>query len=172
MVSYGNMYSDEVTSRAEGLIHKSDSVAVSISDSEVDIILRMFKKHLSEVNDSQPVVVMQDYKDANMCVAKTEGGWRVTGLFDLMEARFGHRLEDLPRQYAAYLDIQRPDLASAFLSAYGLTDDDLGLLNCFMVIDRLIVWEYGVRVGKWWPDSETFADWIQRYCLDAAPVPN
>lgn len=115
---------------------------------------------------------MQDYKDGNMCVTKNRGKWRVTGLFDLMEARFGHQLEDLPRQYAAYLDAQRPDLVSAFLSGYGLTDGDLGLFNCFMVIDRLIVWEYGVRAGKWWSDDETFSDRIQKYPLNAVPDPN
>lgn len=172
VVSYGKMYSDEVMSRAETLIHRSNSVAVSVANSEVDTILGMLEKHLSEVNTSQPVIVMQDYKYGNMCVTKNRGKWKVTGLFDLMEARFGHQLEDLPRQYAAYLGAQRPDLASAFLAGYGLTDNDLGLFNCFMVVDRLIVWEYGVRVGKWWSEGETFSDWMQRYCLGAVPVPN
>lgn len=163
MTAYSGLYRDEVRSRAEKFIHEANSATVSISDEEIEAIARMFQRYLPEVDDSRPVIVMQDYKDGNLCVTEAKGSWKVTGLFDLMEARFGHPLEDLPRQYAAYLEAQRPDLANSFLARYGLSKGDLGLLDCFMVVDRLIVWEYGVRVGKWWSADETFSDWVQKY---------
>ena len=165
MTSYSGLYSDEVRSRAARLIREANSVTVSVSDEEVEALSSMFQEYLPRMDDSRPVVVMQDYKDGNLCVTETEGGWKITGLFDLMEARFGHAFEDLPRQYAAYLEAQRPDLANSFLAGYGLKDEDLVFFDCFMVVDRLIVWEYGVRMGKWWSADETFSDWIQKYRL-------
>ena len=163
MTGYSGLYKDEVVARADKLIREANSVTVSVSDEEVGAISKILQKHLPKIDGSRPVIVMQDYKDGNMCVTKVENEWKVTGLFDLMEARFGHRLEDVPRQCAAYLDAQRPDLAHHFLAGYGVSDNDLGLLDCFMIVDRLLVWEYGVRVGKWWSADETFSDWLQKY---------
>ena len=170
IVSYPNAYSKEVTLRAQDYIERSNSTAETLAPGEVDIILEMLNEYLPQIDSAQTVCVMQDYKDGNMCVSKIDKHWKVTGLFDLMEARFGHPLEDLPRQYAAYLDAQHPECAAAFLTGYGLKDENVSLFNLFMILDRLVVWEFGVRVGKWWSDGETFLDWVERYSLFEVPV--
>ena len=168
LVSYERTYSEEVVSRARACVHRANAVTKTLSSEEVEILFGE-NEHLSKIDSAQSVCVMEDYKDDNMCVTKTHKGWKVTGLFDLMGARFGHPLEDLPRQYAVYLDTRRPECAAAFLAGYGLTEEDIPLFNLFMLIDRLIVWEFGVREGKWWPE-ETFCDWVEKYSLTKVPT--
>jgi hygromycin-B 7''-O-kinase len=64
-----------------------------------------------------PTIVMQDYKEGNIVVEQAGDGWRVSGVFDLMQLHFGDGEADLSRQTAAYLD-EDLDLARAFLHAY------------------------------------------------------
>src|SRR6185295_14433221 len=58
-----------------------------------------------------------DYKLNNLAVSKVGGDWRVTGLFDLHEARFGDGALDLVRQTCSYRDTE-PALARVFVEAY------------------------------------------------------
>ena len=58
-----------------------------------------------------------DYKLNNLTVMQSGDGWRVSGLFDLHEARFGDGARDLARQTCSYLDTD-PELASVFVDSY------------------------------------------------------
>ena len=167
MVSYSQSYSQQLTQKVETLVEASNMTRQTISDSEKHELLNMFRTN-EAFEASPPVITLQDYKDGNMCVAKVGDSWQVTGLFDLMEARFGHRLEDLPRQYAVYIDAQRLDLAASFLQGYGLTRDDTNLFNRFLAIDRLIVWEYFARnvEGR---GENILSEWMKRYSPVALP---
>ena len=168
IVGYGKPYSEVVKARASDMIELSNRASETIASAERRDILRGFDE--LAIDTVQPVFVMQDYKDGNMCVDKLDSQWRVTGLFDLMEGRFGHPLEDLPRQYATYLDSQRPGCAAAFLAGYGVTKEDIALFDLFMLIDRLIVWEFGVREGKDWFEGKSFLEWSEPYRLANSPL--
>jgi hypothetical protein len=77
----------------------------------------------------------------------TTGG--VTGLFDLMEAHFGHAESDLSRMFCFYVGVDRPDLARVFVATYSkLLGDRIGLprrFTPFVIHDRAIVWEWRQR---------------------------
>jgi hygromycin-B 7''-O-kinase len=97
----------------------------------------------------QPRFVMHDYKPSNMLVDRVGDHWRVTGLFDLMEAHFGHGESDLSRMFCFYVEVDRPDLAHMFVATYSkLLGDPIGLprrFTPFVIHDRAIVWEWRQR---------------------------
>ena len=168
IIGYEQAYSKEVILRARTCVQRANDVTKTLSLEEVEMLFDK-NDHLPKIDDALPVFVMEDYKDDNMCVAKKGNEWKVTGLFDLMGAKFGHPLEDLPRQYAVYLDIQRPECAAAFLAGYGVTKEDVALFNLFMLIDRLIIWEFGIREGKDWFEGKSFLAWSEPHRLADSP---
>ena len=78
----------------------------------VEDLLRSSYEALGEPFESRSV--MHDYGEHNLTFEQTEGLWRVSGVFDLMEAFFGDREMDLSRQTAFYLK-EDPELARMFL---------------------------------------------------------
>jgi|GEM_PF-351627 len=116
----------------------------------------------------QPCFVMNDYKEGNAVAEKTDGRWRITGVFDLMEAYFGDGEADLSRSLAAYGigDESGNERAYAFLNAYLRNRKEQivrpGFIERFavyMVMDRMIMWAYGRKEG--WFDG--LAD-FRSYC--------
>ncbi len=114
----------------------------------------------------QPCLVLQDYQRGNLVVTSTEGKWRVSGVFDLMQAFFGDGEADLSRTTAAYLE-EDPRLAEAFVQTYlqhkpprpGFAQR----FALYMLDDRLILWDYFLRHGpRDWPASWTLRDWASR----------
>jgi aminoglycoside phosphotransferase (APT) family kinase protein len=65
----------------------------------------------------EPCVVLADYGEHNVVVEHTQAGWRVSGVFDLMTARFGDGKADLSGPVAAYLK-ENPMLADEFVQTY------------------------------------------------------
>ncbi len=110
-----------------------------------------------------------DYKLNNVTVMKDDGGgWRVSGLFDLHEARFGDGALDLVRQACSYLDT---DVAQArvFVEAYRArvpADPALGeRLPLYVLNDRMKFWDFFTRpdsVADWTKDK-TFRGWARRH---------
>ena len=115
-----------------------------------------------------PRVVLRDYTEGNTVMRRTERGWRVSGVFDLMEASFGDAEMDLARQSALYLD-EDAELARAYLRAYlGLRPPRPGFeerFPAYMLRDRLIVWEYFRRPGTVppWSARLTLQEWVEPY---------
>lgn len=121
--------------------------------------------------ECQPCFVMNDYNPGNLLVDRVHGTWQVTGLFDLMEYYFGDGEADLMRLIAIYLDGDQQvgrQLAHAFGTTYlegrptrpGFAER----YALYMLRDRLIVWEYGIRPGNnWFPESHSFRDYAERY---------
>jgi hygromycin-B 7''-O-kinase len=106
----------------------------------------------------KPAIVHHDYKENNVVAERTTDGWRVTGLFDVGGAFFGDGEEDLSRSVAAYAreDIE---LARSFVAGYRAGREfrpgDKERSRVYMLIDRLIIWEYGQRNSVWFePDTK------------------
>jgi hygromycin-B 7''-O-kinase len=55
----------------------------------------------------QPCIVMEDYKRDNVVAVRGAGGWRISGVFDLMSAYFGDGEADLSRTVGMYI-LQSP----------------------------------------------------------------
>jgi aminoglycoside phosphotransferase (APT) family kinase protein len=120
------------------------------------------------IDDFTPCFYMQDYKPGNMVVDKVAGKWQVTGLFDLMEASFGHPEADLSRMFAFYIEKRRENLAYAFINSY--LEDNIDLNSfikrfpLFMLHDRSIKWEWVQRTDNaWWDTSWTFREWVSNF---------
>jgi aminoglycoside phosphotransferase (APT) family kinase protein len=118
--------------------------------------------------DRANAYVHGDYKLGNLCVVEEDGAWRVSGLFDLHESRFGDGASDLCRQLCSYLDTD-VELAGVFLDAYRARAD-LGpaieaRFALYLVNDRMKFWDYFTRPPKRasWLEGHTFRSWVGRY---------
>jgi hypothetical protein len=104
-----------------------------------------------------------DYKLNNLTVAKDAGAWRVSGLFDLHEARFADGALDVVRTACSYLDTE-PELARIFRDAYGKPLDP-ARMPLYVLNDRMKFWGYFTQpnVDAEWLRGQTFRGWTQRY---------
>jgi aminoglycoside phosphotransferase (APT) family kinase protein len=113
--------------------------------------------------------VHDDYKLNNLTVTQEAARWRVSGIFDLHEARFGDGALDVVRQFCSYLDTE-PALAPVFLDAYRKrmpADPTLrARMPLFVINDRMKIWAYFAKPERPSWLHGTFRDWVQRY-LDA-----
>jgi len=109
-----------------------------------------------------------DYKLNNLTVMKNAGAWRVSGLFDLHEARFADGALDMVRQACSYLDTD-PELAGVFVDRYlesTASDPQLRELMPFYIVnDRMKFWAFFTRpdARAEWTKGKSFRVWLQRY---------
>jgi aminoglycoside phosphotransferase (APT) family kinase protein len=109
-----------------------------------------------------------DYKLNNLTVMQGGDGWRVSGLFDLHEARFGDGALDIVRQCCGYLDTE-PELAAVFIDSYVArvaADPRIkALLPLYIINDRMKFWEFFTRpdARAAWSIGKTFCGWAERY---------
>src|SRR5215210_7844751 len=143
------------------------------SDRTTDADARWVEDLLRSSSDAlgepfEPRFVMHDYGEHNVTFEHTDELWRVSGVFDLMEAFFGDREMDLSRQTAFYLE-EDPELARVFLRTYlELLPAPPGFQERFpayMLLDRLVVWEYARRSQHepWWDERLTLREWAEPY---------
>lgn len=77
----------------------------------------VFSRALAVQGSRPDTFVHGDYKLNNLTVLQDQNGWRVSGIFDLHEARFGDGILDLVRQTCSYLDVD-PPMADRFVQSY------------------------------------------------------
>jgi aminoglycoside phosphotransferase (APT) family kinase protein len=120
----------------------------------------------------EPCFVMNDYRLGNMVVDRVSGGqWRVSGLFDLMECRFGDGENDLVRLVYSYLRDAGPggrELAKGFVQGYRRTKPLRGRFAERFALhtlrDRLIYWTYGHGPGvNWYLGDLTLRQYVEPY---------
>jgi aminoglycoside/choline kinase family phosphotransferase len=118
---------------------------------------------LSVAQEIANTYVHVDYKLNNLTVAKDAGAWRVSGLFDLHEARFSDGAIDVVRTACSYLDTE-PELARVFREAYG-KPLDAARMPLYVLNDRMKFWTYFTQpsVDAEWLRGQTFRGWAQRY---------
>lgn len=119
----------------------------------------------TDLDDVTPSYIHHDLKPGNCVCVDGE----VSGLFDLGEGTTGDPLEDLARPV---WDLARYDaaLVPVFLRAY---EEAAGIrvpldrLWSYVVLDLLVLWEYGTRPAQSWFTDNDFATWAKSF---AAPV--
>lgn len=109
-----------------------------------------------------------DYKLNNLTVSEREGAWRVTGLFDLHEAKFADGALDVVRQSCSYLDTE-PHLARVFADRYfervGSDPRLKELMPLYVINDRMKFWAFFAtpKNRASWTVGKTFRQWATRY---------
>lgn len=122
----------------------------------------------------QPGFVMRDFRDGNTTAQCQDGVWRISGVFDLMECYMGDGEADLVRMSAVYIESEpKPALAAIFVGAYADARAAHGRptwpgfaerWSLHMLLDRLIVWEYGQRTGPaWWEPTLSLREWAEPF---------
>lgn len=112
-----------------------------------------------------PALVHHDYKENNLVfLREPDGRWRVNGIFDLMECYAAEGEYDLARTFTGHV-VGRPELAFAFLDAYaairGLRAGFVQRFRLYLLVDRLIMWEYGQRNSIWFSEGLTFREYAE-----------
>jgi fructosamine-3-kinase len=146
-------------------------LAIPLSDRTTDADVEWVEEVIARGREAmdvpfQPCFVMQDYKEGNAAAECVEGTWRISGVFDYMEPYFGDGEVDLSRPVAVYVN-EDPELARAFVQAYvghrplrpGFTER----FPVYMLLDRLIIWQFGQRHGVWWDKYLTLREWAGQY---------
>ncbi|HVF33635.1 MAG TPA: aminoglycoside phosphotransferase family protein [Acidimicrobiales bacterium] len=118
-----------------------------------------------DLHDVVPTYLHHDLKPGNCVCADDE----VSGLFDLGEGTTGDPLEDLARPT---WDLARhdPALVPVFLQAYEEAAGvrvPLDRLWAYVVLDLLVIWEFGTRPAQSWFRESTFTAWATSF---ASPV--
>ena len=114
----------------------------------------------------QPTIVHHDYKEGNCVLERVADGWRISGVFDLMECYFGDPEEDLPRSvfdYAGRGGGRARDFVTAYARLATLRPGHQERFRIYMLRDCLVMWEYGQRNGVWFDRGQEFQPWAKRF---------
>jgi hygromycin-B 7''-O-kinase len=115
---------------------------------------------------AEPCCVHLDYHHGNVNVERAAGAWRVSGIFDLMTCELGDGERDLARPISV-LALTDPPLVAAFLDAYRalrpLRAGARERFRLYMLIDRLLIWQYGRRNRVWFSETSRFRDFVGFY---------
>ena len=152
---YGEMIGAEprhdeiVSGRIRTLLAKSQSASDITTTADVEWAEQILAQSESALRvPFRPSLVFEDYKEGNVVFRRVLDLWEVCGVFDLMQCFFGDGEADLARPAVIYFD-ESPALAEAFLLTYlELKPPRPGFVErarVYMLLDRLIIWEYVVR---------------------------
>ena len=118
-------------------------------------------------NDFRPAFVMEDFKEGNVVFARRGGSWPVSGVFDLAGAHFGDSEADLSRTAAWYFDEGRElarEFVLTYLSKHPAREGFGARFRIFMMLDRMIIWEFVQRHEGGVPfKGATLRAWVGRY---------
>lgn len=131
------------------LLAKSRSVNDHTTDADANWVEEVIASNQHAMRDDfRPSIVMEDFKEGNVVYERPGTSWRVSGLFDLMGAHLGNPEADLSRTSAMYFD-ENPDLAREFVLTYLSTHPASpgfgSRFQIFMLLDRMIIWEFVQR---------------------------
>jgi len=157
-------------------IHHYLQLAVPLSDRTTDADVEWVERLIAQGRESlavpfEPCFVMQDYKEGNAVAECRDGVWHISGVFDYMEPYFGDGETDLSRQVAVYAD-EDLELARTFVRAYmeqlhacnrPLRPGFAERFPIYMLLDRLIIWQFAQRHGVWWDAGLSLREWASPY---------
>jgi Ser/Thr protein kinase RdoA (MazF antagonist) len=132
--------------------------ALDVADVDfIDSVLAEARGALEE--PFEPCFVHYDFAGDNVLVGAGPNGWRLSGIVDLMTCAAGDAEQDLSRM-AASLAVPDRSIAAAFVDAYcaqsPLRPGARERFRLYMLMDRLVLWEYGRRHDRWFPKHARF----------------
>ena len=153
---------ESLTRRTESLIAEFTRQERPLADSDQAFVRGLLPDEI----DAAPAYVHHDLKPGNCVCVDGE----VSGLFDLGEGLVGDTLENLAR---ATWDLANLDVAlvAPFLDAYEAAagiEVPLDRLRAYVLLDMLVIWEYGTRPDAVWFPEPTFESWVATFALPVA----
>jgi aminoglycoside phosphotransferase (APT) family kinase protein len=117
----------------------------------------------------EPSIVHTDYAEGNVCAERgDDGGWRITGVFDLAQCYVGDGEYDLTRMGSWY-GVRDPRLMRAFIDGYAaerpLRPGAGERLALYTLHDRLVHWEYGQRNKVWFREGMCLREWAEQFVV-------
>jgi hygromycin-B 7''-O-kinase len=160
--------SERVLGVIRRLLAKSRAIDDHTTEADANWVEELIASNQHAMSDDfQPAFVMEDFKEGNVVFARNGGGWRIGGVFDLAGAHFGDPEADLSRTSASYFD-ESHELAHQFVLAY-LSKNPArpgfaSRFQIFMLLDRMIIWEFVQRHEGGIPfKGATLRAWVGRY---------
>jgi aminoglycoside phosphotransferase (APT) family kinase protein len=159
-----------VGSASDWLAHRSDEIITAcgvygdpLSASDVGFIRDTVSSISSDLDNDPPSphYIHHDLKAGNVVVDDVDSRLEVTGLFDLGEGRSADPVEDLARATWDLATQVGSDCAATFLAAHG-APIPRPRLRGYIVLDLLVVWEFGSRHANRWFEESTFEAWCAR----------
>lgn len=137
------------------------------TESDIDWVEQVLHRALHALTEPfLPSFVMHDYTEMNVAFERARSGWRVSGIFDLMEGFFGDGELDLARQTLRYVS-EAPELACTFVRRYRelrpLRAGFMERFQVYMLWDRLVVWEFFQHPHREipWEPPLTLRTWLE-----------
>jgi hygromycin-B 7''-O-kinase len=162
-----------VVARIRRMIERSQAASKSTTESDVIWVESLIEQAQGALALTfTPQLVMEDYKEGNVVLQSAgDGEWEVSGVFDLMGCYFGDGEADLSRTSCEYFD-EDPALARAFIESYlTVRPPRPGFgrrFPLYMVLDRLMIWEYVQRHELEAARSMgSLRQWTERYTMIA-----
>lgn len=168
IVPFENGYLAEMKEWVSKMLLKAMAYNHLTTQDDLDWAMQLLDEKLGSLEIQKGTFVMQDFKPENLVFTNEAGKWKVSGVFDLMEAYFGHGEADLARIYTRFIENDRKDLAEAFINNYAeMVGTDIKAvkhrLPAFLVMDRVIVWEWIQRPANNLSEPYNFRAWMSRY---------
>jgi aminoglycoside phosphotransferase (APT) family kinase protein len=158
---FAKNYREMILESIRGLVAESQSYNPNTTASDVAWVERVIQDNQEAMHQPWRVsLVIRDFKEANMVAQQREGGWQISGLFDLMEAHFGDGECDLVRQVGHDLRTT-PTFAGEFVREYlryrVVTPRFTERQQLYMLYDSLIIWSYFQRTEGGLPENKALS---------------
>ncbi len=146
---------------------KTLNVPDALHDRDLNFINEVIKENRQALSvPFQPCFVHYDYKEGNLLVERSKDSWKLSGILDFMTCAYGDGEQDLSRMTAS-LAFPNQDAARTFITAYRercpLRPGYKERFRIYMLMDRMILWQYGRQNKIWFPDNAVFRDFAKKF---------
>jgi len=146
---------------------KTLNVPDALHDADLNFINAIIKDNRQALSvPFQPCFVHYDYKEGNLLVERSKDSWKLSGILDFMTSAYGDGEQDLSRMIAS-LAFPNQDAARTFITAYRVRcpfrSGYKERFRIYMLIDRMILWQYGRQNKIWFPKNAVFRDFAKRF---------
>lgn len=167
-------YGDWFSARTRSWLAAARAASPRTTDDDVAWIEALISAAMPALDAGfRPALVHTDYSEGNVIVAcdAVSGAWSVQGVFDLGDAFIGDGEYDLARLACLYQRAGEADLAAFMESYLRVRPPRPGFdqrMRLYIAADRLIIWEYGQRMGVWFDERQpSFRAWCEQSLLEA-----
>ena len=155
-----------VRADVDALVAASRAASSATTDSDCEWVDELFEPARPALSQPfRPTIIHLDYAPGNSVGVRDGDGWRVTGIVDWMTAEAGDPEADLARMLSLYLGA--PETAGPFIEGYrSIQPEREGSRERFpayMLLDRLLIWEYGQRNRVWFEAGVSMREWIEPF---------